>query len=146
MSFSNATPAINTLLKFGDGAGSETFSTVAEVRSLSGPQMSVNMVDVTNHSSSVPWVEKVATLLDAGVITFMINLNHSDPTHDNTTGVLYTFTNRIRRNMKIYLPDSTLFMSMAGYVSKFSCAFAVAGVQEATIDVTVVGKPTILGS
>ncbi len=146
MSFSNAAPAINTLLKFGDGAMSETFTTVAEVRSLTGPQMSANMVDVTNHSSGDPWMEKIATLRDAGTISFLINFNHSDPTHDHNTGVLYVFSNALRRHMKIILPDNTELLSFSGYVSKVNFNFAVAGVQEATIDITIVGKPTILGS
>ena len=61
-----------TLMKIGDGGGSEVFTTIAEVRDISGPSFAVSTEDVTNHDSS-RWREHIATIKEGGEITFDIN-------------------------------------------------------------------------
>src|SRR5271166_2024974 len=58
-----AQPAINTFLQLGNGQSPETFTTVANVGTITGPGLSLNVVDVTSHSTGVPWRQKIGTLL-----------------------------------------------------------------------------------
>lgn len=143
---SNAIAAINTFLKAGDGGAPETFTTIAEVRSLGGPQMVVQVIDVTNHSSAVPWREFVATLLNGGVISFMVNFNPVDPTQDFNSGLLKYFATRQKKNYKLVMtdPGATTF-SFAGYVTKFNFNYPVDGVIEATVEIQLTGQPTLAG-
>lgn len=58
--------AKGTLLKVGDGGGSETFTTVPGITSISGPSMSLDVVDVSDMSST--WKEYDNALIDGGEI------------------------------------------------------------------------------
>jgi len=51
----SAVAAFGTLLKIGDGGGPESFTTIAEVRTLGGPELSRDTVDVTSHDSTANW-------------------------------------------------------------------------------------------
>jgi predicted secreted protein len=143
---SNAIAAINTFLKAGDGGTPETFTTVAEVKTMGGPSMAVNVIDVTNHSSTVPWREKIATLLDPGVIPFTVNFNPVDPTQDFNAGLLNYFTQRKKKNWKLVMtdPGNTTF-AFAAYVTKFNFNFPIDGIIEAQIELTLTGQPTLAG-
>ena len=68
-----AISAFGTLLKVGDGGGTEVFTTIAEVKEISGPSISVDTVELTTHSSSGAWKEYLPTLIDAGEVTFDVN-------------------------------------------------------------------------
>ena len=49
---SNAVSSYGTLLKIGDGGGTEVFTPLAEVKSIEGPDMETDIIDVTTHSSA----------------------------------------------------------------------------------------------
>lgn len=67
-----AKAAKGTLLKRGDGAVSEVFTTIAEVSTISGPETTVETVDATSHDSSA--AEFISTALpDNGEIGFEFN-------------------------------------------------------------------------
>jgi len=134
---SNAIGAINTLLKANG-------TLVAEVRSISGPGITVKMVDVTSHSSSVPWTETVPTLLDAGDLTFEINYIPSEPTQNNSAGLLSFLTGRALTAWTLTFPDSgaTTF-SFNGYVSKFDITAPVDNVLTAKMTISITGQPTL---
>ena len=68
-----ATSGFGTLLKAGDAASPEVFTTIAEVTNIAGPTLSTEMIDVTNHSSASNFREKIASLKDGGEVTFSIN-------------------------------------------------------------------------
>lgn len=103
---SNALSAFGTLLKLGDGAVSENFTTIAELRTLSGPSISADSIDVTTHNTPTPWRRFIAGLLDGGEISFEINFIPTDPTHSYSAGILKDVTNRARRNIQLVFPDS----------------------------------------
>lgn len=144
MSTSNAIPAFGTFLKAGDGAMSETFTTVAEVKSITGPQMTAKIDDVTNHSTGVPWREKLSTLLDAGSIDFDLNFVPSDATQSASSGLLNDFKNRTRRNFKLVFPDGipTTWL-FTGIVKNFKIMAPVDGVLTANLSVEITGQPTL---
>jgi predicted secreted protein len=143
---SNAIPAFGTLLKIGDGAGSETFTTVAEVKSITGPTLSAKIDDVTTHSTTTPWREKLATLLDAGTVSFDLNFIPTNATQSHTSGLLRDFENRTKRNFKLVLPDSgSTTWAITAYIQDFKMAAPVDGVLNASLTLNISGPPTLAG-
>jgi hypothetical protein len=135
---SNAIGAINTLLK-ADG------TLIAEVRSINGLTLDVKSVDVTTHSSSVPWTEAAATLLTAGNLTFEINYIPTEATHNNSTGLLNFLTNRTTKTWTITFPDqAATTWSFQGFIQKFDMQAPVDNVLTAKIDIKATGQPTLV--
>lgn len=127
-----------TLLKLGDGAGSEVFTTIAEVKDISGPQLSRASHDATSHSSS-GWKEKVAGIKDGGTVTFSINWVPNNATHDGSTGLLAKFLSTSANNFKIVENTSSpLTWTFAGIVTAFNTSKPVDGIRggDVTIDIT----------
>lgn len=151
-----AQPSINTLLKVGDKGSVEKFHTVANVGDLSGLTLSANVVDVTSHSTDVPWRQKIVTLLDAGDLTLPLYFvpssgepaGDSDPMgHDFTNGLGSIFTARERRNYKLVFPDEAeTTWAFEAYISKFTMKASVAGVLEATVTFVATGQPNLGGA
>ncbi len=120
-----ATAAISgygTLLKRGDGGSPETFTTVGEVRSISGPSMETDEADVTTHSSAAAgaFKEFILTLIDAGSVEFETNYVPGDATH---IGIRTDFLARTKRNWQIVLPGSIQTISFSGYVKSMPFEF-----------------------
>ena len=143
---SNAVPSFGTFLKIGDGGGSEVFTTIAEVKSINGLQMSAKIDDVTTHSTGTPWREKLATLLDAGTLACDVNFIPTNATHSNSAGLLRDFVNRTKRNFKLVLTDggSTTF-AFAAFVQDFKMTAPVDGVLTASVTLAASGPPTLAG-
>jgi hypothetical protein len=144
MSLSNAVKAFGTFLQIGDGGGTEAFTTVAEVKSINGLQMSAKQEDVTTHSSGQPWRQFISTLLDAGTVQFDVNFIPTDATQSYAAGVLKDFVNRTRRNYKLVFPDggSTTWAFPAN-VQDFKVQAPVDGVLLSQITLKVTGQPTL---
>lgn len=138
---SNAISAYGTLLKRGDGGSPETFSTVAEVRSISGPSMETDEAEVTTHSSAAAgaYREFILTLIDAGSIEFEINYVPSDATH---IGIKSDFLNRTKRNWQIVMPGSIQTISFTGYVKSMPLEFPVDDAIKAKVSIRCTGAPT----
>jgi predicted secreted protein len=142
---SQALAAFGTFIQRGDGATpTESFTTIAEVSSISGPQMSAKIDDVTTHSTGTPWRAKLATLLDAGTVAFNINFIPSDATHSYVSGLLLDFANRTKRNFKIIFPDGVpTTWSVTAYVQDFKIAAPVDGILSASMTLNVSGPPVL---
>ena len=113
-----ATAAISgygTLLKIGDGGSPETFTTIGEVRSISGPSMETDEIDVTTHSSAAAGAfrEFILGLIDAGSVEFDINYVPGDATH---ISLRTSFLARSLKNYQCVLPGAVQTISFAGYV------------------------------
>jgi len=139
-----ATAAISgygTLLKRGDGGSPETFSTVGEVRSISGPSMETDEAEVTTHSSAASgaYKEFILTLIDAGSVEFETNYVPSDVTH---IGLRTDFINRTKRNWQIVLPGAIQTISFSGYVKSMPFEFPVDDAITQKISIRCTGAPT----
>src|SRR5512137_907291 len=105
---SNGLAAYGTLLQMGDGHGTaETFATIAEVGDIDGPSMSVDTIDMTNHSSAGARKEFIPSLIDSGEISFPVNFIPDDATHDATTGLQKIMNDRDVWNWQMVFPDAT---------------------------------------
>lgn len=144
MAVSAAVNAFGTLLKIGDGGGGEVFTTIAEVQNISGPSLSLEMIDVTNHSSTAGWKERIGGLLDGGEVTFDINFQPTASTHNYSAGLVKDMVNRTRRNFKIVFPDgSSTTWTFSALVSKFQSKAPVNGQLSASVSLMITGQPTL---
>jgi hypothetical protein len=140
-----ANPAINTFLQLGNGLSPETFTTVANVGTIGGPGLSLNVVDVTSHSTLVPWRQKIGTLLDQGDLTFDCYFIPNDPGHQ---ALLAQFVSRLTADWQLSFPTSPTrtVWGLHGFISKFSMSEPVDNVIKASITMTGTGIPAIPGA
>ncbi len=132
------------VLKIGDGATPENFTTIAEVKDIKGPGLKLNTEDVTSHDSTDGWEEKIATTLAAGNVTFDINLAPASATHGLTTGLLYDMVNRMRRNFQLVFPNvGATTWTIPAFVAEFSPSNPVKGALTSSITLEIAGKPTL---
>ncbi len=102
---SKALSAFGTLVKVGDGETTEVFATIAELKSVSGPTMSADVLETTTHNTPTPFKRYTSGLIDGGEISLELNFNPSEPSHGATAGIVYLMVNRIMRNWQICFPD-----------------------------------------
>ncbi|MGE5553295.1 MAG: phage tail tube protein [Betaproteobacteria bacterium] len=142
---SNAISAFGTLLKIGDGATpTENFTTIAEVTNISGPGFALETAEATSHSSPGGWREYIATLLDAGEVTFDINFLPTDPTHGYSTGLLRDMVNRTKRNFKLVFPDaSNTTWTFAAFVTGFEPSEPIDDKLSASVTLKITGQPIL---
>lgn len=143
MPTTQAIPGYGTLLKMGDGGAPETFATVVEVTEFNPPEITLKTEDATSHDSG-GWEELIGTLLKGEPFNAKINWRPTDPTHDETTGVLSAILNRIRKNWQIVLPNSLKTFQGAALVTKFKGVTPVDGKLEAEIEVSPSGPWNIV--
>lgn len=143
------TSAINsfgTLLKIGDGGGTEVFTTIAEVLDISGPALKMNTEDATNHSSTGGYEEYIPTTLAAGELTFGLNFQPTAATHSQTSGLLKDFKNKTKRNFQLVFPDAgSTTWAFAAYVTGFEPKAPVKGKLSADVTLLITGQPTLAG-
>ena len=134
--------AKGTLQKIGDGASPEVFATIGQVRSVAGPTTSATVQDVTTHSTAGNWMEKLATLIDPGSLSFPINYDPDDATHAFATGLWTDFINLVERNFQTVFPAAMGYMTYSAYVTNHAFDIPVDNVLQATIELTVNGAIT----
>ncbi len=142
---SDALSSFGTLLKVGDGATpTENFTTIAEVRDISGPKLEQETEEVTSHGSPGGWKEYVGTLLSAGEVTFDLNFVPTEATHNPSTGLIADLKNRVKRNFQLVFPDaSTTTWAFTALVTGFEPDEPVAGSLSAAVTLQVTGQPTL---
>lgn len=128
-----------TQLKIGDGGSpTENFTTIAEVKDISGPSISLNTEDVTNHDSG-GWKEFIPTLLESEEVTFEVNYYNAA-----TQAALETALNtRATKNFRIVFPlVAPLTKAFTGIVTKFGFDAPVEGIVKASVTIKISGPVT----
>lgn len=133
------------LLQVSSTAGdSGTFTTVAEVKDITGPSVSVDIVDVTNQDSPGGYEEIIPTIRRAGEVDFDVNFNPTNGTHDGTTGLIFLANNKVKRGWRLQLQDSgNHYWAFDAYVIGFQTKAPVAGVLTGTTKLRITGQPTL---
>ena len=141
---SGAIAALGTHFQIGDGGGTETFVTVAEVTELKGPNMKADTIDVTSHDSTNGWKEFIAGLITAGEVDLALNFIPSNATQSYAAGLIKDMYNRTLRNFKLIFPDSGhTTWSLAGRVIEFQPDANPAKQLVATCKIQITGVPTL---
>ena len=157
-----ATHSYNSLLKIGDGieggtAGWPTdttdpstgdptsgFTTIKEVQDFDGPGLTAGDQEVTAHGQDEAVQQWIIGLKDYGEVSFDINWDPGDSTHDGTNGLLADYKNRVNFRDYVIVPasdpgDYSHCIFFQGYVKGFEPSQPVAGVQTASITIKVTG-------
>lgn len=133
--------AYGTLLQRGDGAGPEVFTTVDGVRSISGPNQSIETIDVTHHTSASDYREIIPSFISAGEISFELIYDSSDAQHN---GLLDDFQARVRRNFKITLPDDGAeVLAFAAYITGFEYMASIDDAVKVNVTLSIDGEITV---
>lgn len=104
---SNAISGMGIQLKRGDGAGSETFTAVAEVKNISGLGVELGTFDATVHSRTDTYTKMKPTLKTLKPISIDVNWIPTEVTHKNASGgLLYDIDQRAQGNWQIVFPDA----------------------------------------
>jgi predicted secreted protein len=136
---SNALEAQGMLIKIGNGASPQVFTTISEIKTFSGPTGSAAVIDVTDLSSTAK--EKRMGLADEGQLSFTINY-----IPDNTQHTLLR-TRRASRDetdfKMVFTDDSpSTTWSFSAFVTGFAVSGAVDNVVEANVTLEITGSIT----
>lgn len=145
MPASSGVSGFGVLLKIGDGGGTEVFTTIAEVRDVSGPGLTVTTFDLSNMNSPGAWMEKGAGMLDAGQVTFNVNWLVTDSTQNYTAGLLRDMVNRTRRNFRITWPVTGVNWTFAAFITNYNPTAPLNDALRSAITLTLTGQPTLAG-
>lgn len=131
--------ATGTKLTRGTYPGTE----LAQATNISGPNISVDMVDVSEHDGD-NWEEFVATILRSGNITVDIIYDPDEDTHTNATaGLMHDLVNRTKSVWNLVLPTTPVrYFSFEAYVAGFTPTAPVAGVLTASVTLKPTGAIT----
>jgi len=121
-----------------------TYTTIAAVLDIEGPNLEVDMIDVTSRDSS-GWKEFIAGLGDAGEVTFDVIYDADAATHGNTTpGLMYLVTNKTKKNWKITLADPTpTTWTISAFIKAFKPKMPMKDAQRASVTLKVTGSVTV---
>jgi predicted secreted protein len=134
--------AKGTLQKVGDGASIEVFTTIGQVRSISGPTTTATVVDVTTHSTTGNWMEKLSVLIDPGTLSFPINYDSADATHMFASGLWADLIALTERNFETLFPASIGKLAYAAFLTGHGFDVPVDNVLQANIELTINGAIT----
>lgn len=130
--------AQGTVIKRGNGASVESFTSIGEVKNFNGPSGSANVLDATHLESTAR--EKVMGLPDEGEITLTMNF---DPTSAQHQGLIADRANRVKRNFEQVFSDTgAAKASFAAYVTGFAIVGAVDAICEANVTLAISGPLT----
>lgn len=136
---SNAVAAIGTALKIGDGGTPENFTTIAEVKDISGPGTTLDTIEVTSHDSTGGYKEYIPSLKDGGEVTFDMNFVNSAAQDALVTDM----ENRTKRNFQVVTTHSSPKTAVfAGYITAITHSFPVGDVATRSVTIKVTGPIT----
>ena len=137
--------SFGTLLKAGNAASPEVFTTIANLGDIDGPELASNMEDVTSHDSTGGYEEALPDgVLGIGEISFEINYDPAAATHKNSAGgLIHAFANKTKRNYQlVYAGGGT--WAFPAYVTKFTPKAPVRGVLKADVSIKPAGTQTLV--
>lgn len=133
-----ATSAISshgTLLKIHDGVS--TYTTIAEVLDIAGPNIEVRTEETTNHDSA-GWAEFTPTIKDGGEVTFEVNY-YSAVTQDQVETDRDALTKRLWQVVFPLPSAGTDTRGFAGYVTNTEIMAPVEGVLKHSLTIKITG-------
>ncbi len=130
------------LIQYWDGAA---YVTVAEAQSISGPSLTADDIDVTNHDSSGGFKEYISGLKEGGNVTFNGNLVPEDATHQV---IIDDQKSGLRRDWRIVAPTAELIanretITFVGYVQSCNFEFPTESQMTYSLTLKIAGEPTI---
>jgi len=134
--------AQGTKLQMDSGGG---LATIVDVKSITGPTLTRDIIDVTSHSSSSGFREFINGLKDGGTVTFDINFDPVEATHKNAAGgLLESYVSGDVESWKIIFPDPALTeWTFSGVIQDFQTSMGIDDALSASVTVKVTGAPVL---
>lgn len=134
---SSALESQGMLIKRGDGASPEVFTTIPEIKSFNGPGGAASIIDVTDLSSTAK--EKRMGLRDEGQLSLTLNYLPDNTVHD---GLRTDRANRTLRHFQMVFTDTSpkTTWSFSAYVTGLAISGGVDGVVEANVTLEISGS------
>ena len=135
---------LGTLLKIGNGSSPETFTAIAEVKDISGPNLSMEFAEFTHQQSSDGYREYKPTFKMSGDITFDCNFLPDDATQTfASSGLLYDYDQKTLRNFQLLFPDSgATLASFSAYVANIQPSAPMSEALSLSVTLRVTGEVT----
>lgn len=132
--------ATGTALARSDMASTPTFTDVANISSgPNGPQGDKTIIDVTAHDSTGSFREKIGGLRDGGQVTFDINWDPSEVTHQPLWD---DWKDDVQpRDYRITYPDAST-IDFSAVVTQFQAQAPLDDKLSASITMEISGEPT----
>jgi len=135
----NAFNTQGTLIKRGDGASAEVFTTIGEIKTFNGPSGQAAVLDATHLESTAR--EKLMGLPDEGQVTFTMNFI---PSNAQQVALYNDRKNRTKRNFKIVFSDiGAAEMAFSAFVLGFNVVGGVDQLAEASLILEITGPITL---
>jgi predicted secreted protein len=132
--------ATGTLVKIGDGGGTEVFTTIPGVKDITLFGFTLDTVETTSHDAS-GFKTYIATLKDSGDVSFDMNFTAAAP-QGFATGLFNDNQNRTLRNFQVFVPGINKTASFAALVTTFSMKNPVNDVITASVTLKTTGAVT----
>jgi predicted secreted protein len=116
----------------------ESFTTIGEVGDISGPQLTRETIDVTSHDSPGGFDEYITGLKSSGEVTFKVNWDPSNPTHDGSTGLWKKYSDGNDANFTITNVVGDV-LAFAALVTSMGPSFPINGVIQCDMTLKVSG-------
>jgi predicted secreted protein len=116
---------------------------IANVKSITGPGLKLDTVDVTTHDSTGGWEEVVGTILRTGDVKMELAYDPATATHKNAAdGLLAILIGKTAHGFTLTFPNSTAWVFNA-LVTGFEPSAPHDKDLSATVTLKVTGSPTI---
>jgi hypothetical protein len=109
-----------TLLKRGNAASPEVFTTLAEVRKIGSFGSKAGLVDMTNFDSANGFMEYLAAMKDGVQMTIECNFIPTNATQGTSSGMIADHNAGTVRNFQLVLAGSLGTFSFAGIVLEWN--------------------------
>jgi len=118
---------------------------IAQIQDVTGPALSTDTDEITNHDSPGGVEEFIPTIKRTGEITFPLVFLPTNATHDATTGVINEWEDKSLTGFSLRYPDNSGW-NFNGYVTGFSQTAPVAGHVAGDVTVRPSGAPTYISN
>lgn len=126
----------------GGAEGAEVFTTIAEITNISGPGVSLELIDATHMESPDAFREYLPSLLDGTEISFDLNYLPGDT---NQGGLRDDLLARTKRNFRVIWTDADESTdAFSGYVQDFTPTAAIDDKLSASATIKITGPITRL--
>lgn len=128
----------NWRLQVGNGASTETFTTLAGIKSFDGPNTELAFIETTDFDSTGGFREFAPTLKDPGTLDLTLNFEPDSVTHES---MVTDHDAKTLRNFKLRLKDAATdkIWSFAGYFASVGVRAEVDGLSECSVSIRISG-------
>lgn len=130
--------AFGVALQRSDMATTPVFTSIANVTSVSGPEIERETYDVTAHDSEDGWREFIGGLKDGGEVS--LEVNYDPRKHDD---LVADFEDTEARDYKLVFPGTLGSWQIKAFLTGFSSEEPVDDKMSGELTFKVTGKPTI---